>query len=116
MVHHQKALDYFKNLYLTAMADSKLAYEETSFLVQVAKHMGISSREASEIMFGEGEHEVTIPDTEQEKMTQLEDIVMMMMIDRKIHEREYELCLNFAKAIGISQPDLDRLILKIIKD
>ncbi len=116
MVHHQKALNYFKNLYLTAIADSKLAYEETAFLVQVAKHMGISSREASDIMFGTDTHEISIPDTEQEKMTQLEDIVMMMMIDRKIHEREYDLCLSFAKAIGVNQPDLDRLILKIIKD
>jgi uncharacterized tellurite resistance protein B-like protein len=116
MVHHQKALDYFKNLYLTAIADRKLAYEETSFLVQVAQQMGITSREASEIMFGNAEQEMTIPDTEQEKLTQLEDIVVMMMIDRKIHEREYNLCLTFAKTIGISQHNLDRLILKVIKN
>ncbi len=115
MTRHQKALDYFKNLYLTAMADRRLAYEETSFLVQVAQQMGISTHEASEIMFNSSSKELIIPDTDPEKLSQLEDIVMMMMIDKKIHEREYQLCIQFAEKIGLSQHDLDRIILKVIK-
>lgn len=115
MTRHQKALDYFKNLYLTAMADRRLAYEETSFLVQVAQQMGISPREASEIMFNSSSKELIIPSTEPEKLSQLEDIVMMMMIDKKIHEREYQLCTQFAESIGLNQRDLDRIILRVIK-
>ncbi|NJL15424.1 MAG: hypothetical protein HC913_22075 [Microscillaceae bacterium] len=111
---NQKVRDYFKNLYLVAAADFKLAAEETSFLVQVAQQMGLGPLEASEIM-RQPSSPLTVPVSESEKMAQLEDIVVMMMVDRKIHEKEYQLCLRFAEAIGKDKATLDYLIIKIIR-
>ncbi len=115
MLNHQKALDYFQNLYLTAMADRKLVKEENTFLVQVAQQLGISSREAADIMMRGDNLDLKIPMDETERLSQLEDIVMMMMVDGKIHEKEYELCLRYARAIGKGKNLLDEIIMQTIK-
>ena len=112
---HQRVLNYFQNLYLIAAVDKKLAQEETSFLVEVAQQMGITPREAAEIMMTRNERELVVPETEEERLVQLEDIIVMMMVDKKIHEKEYQLCLAYARAIGKDRVVLDQLILKIIR-
>ncbi|NJO02684.1 MAG: hypothetical protein HC880_14250 [Bacteroidia bacterium] len=116
MLDHERALNYFQNLYLTAVADRKLTKEETSFLVEVAQQMGIKPREAAEVMMNCRDQGFIIPETEEEKIVQLEDIIIMMMVDNKIHEKEYQLCLHYAQAIGHNKQTLDRIILKVIKD
>ncbi len=115
MLSHKKALDYFRNLYLVAVADSQLAKEETSFLVQVAQYMGIGPREAADIMMGGQDAQLVIPESEEARVNQLEDIVVMMMVDKKIHEKEYELCIAYAKAIGKDKKMVDETILNIIR-
>ena len=112
---HQRVLNYFQNLYLIAAVDKNLAQEETAFLVEVAQQMGISPREAAEIMMTRNERELIVPETEEERLIQLEDIIVMMMVDQKIHEKEYQLCLAYARAIGKDRVTLDQLILKIIR-
>lgn len=112
---HQKVLNYFQNLYLIAAVDKQLAKEETSFLVEVAQQMGITPREAAEIMMTRNERMLVVPESEEERLIQLEDIIVMMMVDKKIHEKEYQLCLAYTRAIGKDRVTLDRLILKIIK-
>ncbi|MDX2304552.1 MAG: hypothetical protein NW226_17220 [Microscillaceae bacterium] len=112
---HQKVLNYFQNLYLIAAVDKQLAKEETSFLVEVAQQMGITPREAAEIMMTRNERTLVVPESEEERLIQLEDIIVMMMVDKKIHEKEYQLCLAYTRAIGKDRVTLDRLILKIIK-
>jgi uncharacterized tellurite resistance protein B-like protein len=115
MIDHEKALAYFQNLYLVAVADEILAKEETSFLVEVSKVMGISARETMQIMSNSKNLDLVIPDTEEEKMIQLEDIITMMIVDRKIHEKEYNLCLRFAEHIGLNKIILDRTIFKVVR-
>lgn len=112
---HQKVLNYFQNLYLVAAADKKLTKEETSFLVEIAQQMGITPREAANIMMTRNERKFIIPDNEEERMIQLEDIIVMMIVDKQIHEKEYQLCLAFAKAIGKDRRALDKVILSTIK-
>jgi uncharacterized tellurite resistance protein B-like protein len=114
MIDHQKACMYFHNLYLVAMADRQLAKEEITFLVEVAQQMGIGVRESSDIMMDARSKGLMIPEDEEEKLAQLEDITSMMMVDKRIHEQEYELCLKFAETIGLTKHDFDLMIMKII--
>lgn len=114
MINHEKACIYFNNLYLVAMADRQLAKEEITFLVQVAQQMGIGVRESSEIMMGARAKGLITPEDEDEKLAQLEDITSMMMVDKRIHEQEYDLCLKFAETIGLTKHDFDALIMNII--
>lgn len=109
----EKALAYFQNLYLIAVADGRLSPEETKFLVQYAHEIGISPRETTMIMSSIKNLDFIIPESEEEKMNQLEDIALMMLLDKKIDRKEYELCATYADMIGKGRMDLDRIIAKI---
>jgi uncharacterized tellurite resistance protein B-like protein len=114
MIDHEKALIYFQNLYLIAIIDKKLAREEIDFLVKIAQQMGISVRESTDIMMKSQVIELQIPETEEERINQLEDIISLMMIDKKIHEKEYELCRKFAETLRLDKKAFDMLILNIV--
>ena len=112
---NEKALAYFQNLYIVATADQQLAKEETSFLLEVAQVMGISAEETTQVMTHRDQLEFIIPETEEERRVQLEDIITMMIIDRRIHEKEYNLCLNFAQKIGYDRKGFDQILFKVVR-
>ncbi|EAY31705.1 tellurite resistance TerB family protein [Microscilla marina] len=106
----ERAKKYFQNLFLVAIADGKLATEERELLVGVAIRMGLSIRDSATIMRNITQDEFHIPDTEEQQMLHLSDIVKVMMIDKEIHEKEYELCLGYAIKIGQSEAMLQEII------
>lgn len=114
-MEHEKALAYFQNLYIVAAADQQLSREEANFLVEVAQIMGIPSDQSTRIMTQRDHLEFIIPETEEERNTQLEDIITMMIIDRKIHEREYNLCLKFAEKIGHDRKAFEQIMFKVVR-
>ncbi|TAE71026.1 MAG: hypothetical protein EAZ85_11020 [Bacteroidetes bacterium] len=115
-MNHNKAVFYFQNLYLVAIADKILASEEKEYLLEVAKKMGLSTNETTNIMLNSHNLELTMPETKEEQLTQLEDVITMMMMDKKIHDKEYDLCLRFGQRIGLNKKDLDLLILKVVSE
>lgn len=106
----ERAKKYFQNLFLVAIADGKLATEERELLVGVAIRMGLSIRDSSSIMRNIKQEEFHIPDTPEQQMLHLSDIVKVMMIDKEIHEKEYELCLGYALKIGQTEDSLQEII------
>ena len=111
-IDKEKALAYYQNLYIIAVADSHLALEESQFLVQVSQHFGISSREAIAIMSNIKKLDFIIPEDEAERKEHFQGLVKMMTIDKKIHDKEYQLCLAYAQKIGFSQATLDDILSK----
>lgn len=109
----QKALDYFQNLYLVAVADGRLAEQEKATLVKFAQKMGINAREASQIMLNIRLLDFAIPEDKEEQITQLTEIVRLMMADGHIHEKEFELCRRYAEKIGKSEVTLNKLIANV---
>jgi hypothetical protein len=114
MDRQQKALDYFQNLYLIAIADGNLQENERTFLVQVAKQMGLSLRETANIMMNNASLDFIVPETLEEQTAQLEDVIMMMTIDSKIQDKEYDLCLKFAQRIGVPKHEFEKLVMEVI--
>jgi uncharacterized tellurite resistance protein B-like protein len=110
-----KALAYFQNLYIVAAADQQLSREEANFLVEVAQIMGISAEQSTRIMTQRDSLEFVIPETDEERNTQLEDIITMMIIDRKIHEKEYNLCLKFAEKIGYDRKAFEEVMFRVVR-
>lgn len=114
MDRQQQALNYFQNLYLIAIADENLQENERTYLVQVAKQMGLSLRETANIMMNGKNLDFIVPETREEQIAQLEDVIMMMTIDSKIQDKEYDLCLKFALRIGVPKAEFDALIMEVI--
>ncbi len=115
MEQADKALAYFQNLYIVAVADQQLSKEEADFLIEVAQIMGISAENTTRIMKSREPLDFIIPETEEDRNIQLEDIITMMIIDRKIHEKEYNLCLKFAEKIGYDRKAFDKIMFKVVR-
>jgi len=102
---------HFKNLVMMAFADGQLAEGEQQFLASVGARMGLSPAEVSEVLSKPEKVKLRVPSSQEEKISQMIDLVGMMMIDGNIDRKEYLLCMAFAKQMG-----LDPSIVKIISE
>jgi uncharacterized tellurite resistance protein B-like protein len=110
----EKRINFFQNLLLVAVADGYLDRTEGNFLVQVGEQIGLTSEDVATLSEKNvGELTFTIPDTDQEKLFELQTMVMMMVEDGEIHEQEYEMCANYAERIGLNKVVLDDLVQKL---
>ena len=103
-------LEHFQNLVAVAYADEKLDIEEAEFLAQRAEEYGFPKKIVDEIIDNVENLEFIIPLNNEEREEQLTDSVYIAMIDGKIHEREYELCLKIAKKLDLDKSYLDEII------
>ncbi len=110
---HQKRLYFFQNLLLVATADGYLDEKEGDFLVDVGQQLGLSSLDVQPILDNLPLLSFIIPETGLERTFELQTLVVMMMEDGQVDEREYALCLDYATRIGYGRPFLDDLIAKL---
>ncbi|HAS39014.1 MAG TPA: hypothetical protein DCS93_00980 [Microscillaceae bacterium] len=116
MTEKKLTLTYFTNLYLVAMADGKVVAEEQALLEEVANKMGISNAEIEEIKAGSNEMDFQVPSDKKGRLEHLESLIEVMMIDGEIHDKEYQLCLQYADRSGCDQLSLDMLIEKVAEN
>lgn len=107
---------YLRNMYLIAMADGKIAQQEDELLDEVAQKLGIDKPTQEAIKAKAKEEGFYVPEDNQERLTHLEYIIQMMMIDEEIHEKEYGLCLQYAERNFCSKDVLDMLIDKVANE
>ncbi|GAB4400797.1 MAG: hypothetical protein OHK0053_22740 [Microscillaceae bacterium] len=115
-IQKQKNLAYFRNLYALAFADNHLAPEELHFLLQIAHKLNISPKEFSSIMGQGASANLQIPSSNSERLSHLEDLILMMMIDQEVHEKEYALCLQFAEKLGFNKLILEGIITRLSEE
>ena len=102
--------EHFENLVVVAAADGYMDDEEKDFLADKAEEFGLDAKTVAEIIEKHQELNFNVPESIDEKEEQLSDVVFMAMIDGEIHEKEYTLCVNFAKRIGMNEKDVDEII------
>jgi len=110
------SLTFFRNMYLIAMADGKVADEEEALLVEVAQKMDINKEEQEAIKENAEILGFFVPNDPKERLQHLEYIVRMMMVDSEIHDKEYQLCLQYADKSGYDQSVFEKVIDKIIQE
>jgi uncharacterized tellurite resistance protein B-like protein len=103
-------VDFFQNLLLVAIADRYLEESESNFLVQIGQQLGLTEEDVAHLADKHQDLTFIVPATLQERLKQLDAVVQMMLADGQIHQKEYNLCLEFAKQIGIDQEALAELI------
>ena len=113
MQRKNHSLLYFKNLYLVALADGKITKEETALLDEFARKMGITQQEKEVVKENANFLEFFVPQEMKERLSHLESLIRMMIVDGEIHEKEYTLCLNYANRSNCDQLVLDMLIEKV---
>lgn len=107
---YQKNRNSFQNLCVLALIDGGLHEEERNLLVSLADAMGLEPDETLEILEKAGRLELTIPASEEDRLIDLQMLVMLMMSDGKIDEREYALCALLCDQMNIKRNYLDDLL------
>lgn len=106
----QKKLAFFQNLILLAAADGKLDGSESSFLLSVGDRLGITSQEAMGIADNLLGLQFVIPEDGFQKTLELQTLVVMMLQDGQMDDREYALCREYTHRVGYSTDFLDEMI------
>ena len=110
MTDYDQNMGTFQNLCILALADGALHEEERILLEEVAEGMGLDMTEAHQMMQRASRMELVIPEDEDERRMELRMVVLMMVTDGEIDEREYNVCLRMAELMEIDKEYLDTLV------
>ena len=106
----QKRLAFFQNLVLLAAADGRLEGRESDFIVDIGNRLGLTAEQVKPIADNLDVLSFIIPEEGLQKTLELQTLVMMMVEDGRIHDREYALCLDYAYRIGYGKDILDDMV------
>jgi hypothetical protein len=108
------ARSHMRNLIEMAAADGNLTAEEQRLLEYAAYRNNISAEELKEIQADASKVRFDVPGNEEDKFTQLYDLVHMMTVDKDIHGEELRLCEIFAIKFGYRK-EVVRQMIEIIR-
>ena len=104
------AKSHMRNLIEIAAADGNLASEEQRLLEYAAHRNNISIVQLKEIQADVSKIRFDVPSNEEDKFTQLYDLVHMMTVDKDIHAEELRLCEIFAIKFGYRKEVVRQMI------
>ncbi|MEJ8756869.1 hypothetical protein WG947_07685 [Pontibacter sp. H259] len=106
----QKKLSFFQNLVLVATADGYVDRMESDFLVMIGNQLELTEEDTRPIADNYATLRFIIPDDSLQRTVELQTLVMMMLQDGKLSEKEYSLCLDYTRRIGYTDARLNELI------
>ena len=106
---------HIKNLLLVAASNDDIAPNELDFLIKVANRIGISREDFAQVLRSPGDIDFYPPESDFERIDQLDDLVRMMLVDGDIDNEEVITCQKFAIMLGF-KPEIIDLILGHILD
>jgi hypothetical protein len=106
----EKKIAFFQNLILVAAADGRLDSNESQFIINIGNRLGLAPDEVMHIADRLPQLSFVIPQEGLQKTLELQTLVMMMLEDGRIHDREYALCLQYTNRVGYTQAILDDMI------
>ena len=112
----EKKIAFFQNLVLVAIADRYIDEAESDFLLTIGEQLNLSEEDTLPITDNLESLSFNIPEDGMQKILELQTLVMMVLQDGEVEEREYNLCLEYTHQIGYSKETLDRLISKLINE
>jgi len=106
----QKRLSFFQNLIIVAAADGQLDNDESDFILDIGDRLGLTPEDVAPIAENLDVLSFIIPEDGMQKTIELQTLVMMMIADGQIHDREYSMCQDYAHRIGYGKEILDDMI------
>lgn len=104
---------HVKNLISVALADGNLSKEEWNLLVYLAEKFEMSESQILEIRDNPDTVDFVAPKTYEESALQIEDLIMVMTIDREIDPTEVTLIKRIALKLNILPQMVDDIISRI---
>ncbi len=111
----KKRLSHIKNLIVLACADGEVAQEEAELIFRIGVNAGLTPAELKRIMERPDSVKFYPPKTYKERIEQLYDMVMVMMVDGEITESELLFCKVVAEDLGFEHRVIDHMVHQIIE-
>lgn len=105
-----KNRSHLNNLMSIAMADGQLAEQEYQVLYMVAKRLGMSEVDITDIRLNPESVKFTAPKSYDEKVQQIEDFICLMSADNDIDPNEIEVCKKLAMHLDLAPRIIDDLL------
>jgi uncharacterized tellurite resistance protein B-like protein len=103
------------DLYKIAISDGKIDKNEYRFIIDIAKSIGLNSNEALDIINKNIDFKITPPQSINERMQHLFQMLFLIKIDGEIHTKEINIIKNTALYLGLNLSMTDELI-EVIKN
>jgi hypothetical protein len=102
--------DHLRNLVSLAKIDGHFHDDEKEFLFKVGRKYGLKPRQIERILEEPVPHEISIPESHEQKVGQLYDVIGMVLADKVVDESEMEFCRNLFERFGYKEELIDRMI------
>ena len=112
----KERLSHVKTLLALAFADGKLEKNEITAIAAFAARENVDVEEVQKMLDGKDNVDFVPPQSEEDKIQYLHDLVLLMIADGNINENEYALCKAVADQFGYREEVIDALLEKIIED
>ncbi|QTV04844.1 tellurite resistance TerB family protein [Faecalibacter bovis] len=109
----KKKLSHISNLVYLASIDGHLDKRELDIINKIAQKLRLTNEDMERIFFRPNSVKFVIPIDNKEKVKQLSELVMLMLSDSNIDDRELLFCRAVADKLGFKDIIIDE-ILRII--
>ena len=112
----REKLSHLKNLVMIAFADGKLEDNEVAALTTVMTREGLTPSDLEKCIKNPNSIKFFPPKAPEQRVNYLKDMVLLMMCDGDIDERELTICKVTAIALGFRHEVIDAMITDIIEE
>jgi len=109
-----KNRSHIKNLIEVAISDGKLDDSELKLIISIAGKFDMTKEEVMSIKDNPQEIEFTPPSSYSAKVKLMEDLVKVLVADKKIEEEEIKICKELALKLKLNSMVVDDLITSVI--
>lgn len=101
---------HIKNLISIALSDGHLSDDEWELLVYLASRLGMEEEEIKAIKENPDAVTFVMPKTHDQRVQQIEDLVLLMSIDHDINPNEVQLCKKISLKLDVLPQIVDSII------
>ena len=109
-IHKRMNRSYLKNLVALAASDGRIDPSEMALLREAAGKAGVEDKELLEMLDSAQEFGYFIPESYEDRETQLIQMLSMAIADGEFSESEYELCKMVAEKLDFTERELNLII------
>ncbi len=102
--------DHLRNLIALAKADGHLHAEEEKMLYKIGEKYGLKDRQIATLIQNEQATSLKVPNTHDQKMDQLYDLVQMIYADEVVEKKEISFCEELMDRFGFKKEIVTWLI------
>jgi uncharacterized tellurite resistance protein B-like protein len=111
-------VELFHNLVNLAAVDSKFSDQEINFLVDRANLWGIPNEEFETAMAGisTGEIQVNIPDSHEDRVMLMKEMLRLMAVDGEIADTEKRMCATVSGRMDFTSLQFSEILNEVINE